>query len=168
MSLFSKVVDQQSLPAHKARIDIPSPLSGQIHSLESVNNALFSQSLFGDGVAIDASGYRLIAPFDCVVTECPATAHRLRLKDKNGVRLQIQFGIGAEKLYGAGFKAKVETGQKVKQGTLLIEFDSRKLKNQLECSWFLVTVLNSSKMKAVTLRQGKVQGIEDTLMSLYF
>ncbi|MFQ3190061.1 MAG: PTS system glucose-specific IIA component, partial [Paraglaciecola sp.] len=52
MGLFSRLVDASSLPSHKKAIDIYSPLSGKVMALDDVPHALFTERLFGEGIAI--------------------------------------------------------------------------------------------------------------------
>lgn len=167
MSLFSCLVDNDALPEHKTRIDILSPVSGVATTLDTLSNSLFSQRMFGEGVAIEVSGYQVFAPFDAKVIDFPATGHRIRLKNKHGVKLQIQCGMVSEFFYGEGFKRKVKSGQFVKQGQLLLEFDMRKLRQTLDATAFTVTVLNSDKLKGVLIKAGRITALEDTLLSLF-
>lgn len=167
MALLSVIVDPADIPEHSVELNILSPVSGNVCSLEEVDNLLYCQSLFGDGVAIQVAGYRLVAPFDATVIDCPPTAHRIRIRDKNGIKLQIQCGDGAQLLYGEGFKAHVKTGQKISQGAPILDFDLRKLKQSLANPLFIVTVLNSNKLKAMTVKKGKVTALEDSLLNLF-
>lgn len=167
MMLFRNLIDASGPPEHKVKIDLPSPLTGQVKPLDDVPCSLFQQRLLGEGAAIQASGYHLLAPLDCIVTEFPPTAHRIRLKTKQGLRLQIQCGLDGHLNHGVGFKRKVAVGQKVKQGTVLLEFDLRKVKNSMDYCDFIVTLLNANRVKGIELGQNKVIANEDTLFSVY-
>lgn len=166
MTLFSCLLAENELPDHKHQIDIITPVSGNVTTLNELPNLLFSQRMFGEGASISVSGYQVIAPFDGKITELGATAHRIRIKHKNGLHLQIQCGIGSEKLLGEGFKRKVKEGQMVSQGDVLLEFDIRKMKLTLDCTQFAVTILNSDKTKGVILKPRRVTAGEDILMSV--
>ncbi|WJG07981.1 PTS glucose transporter subunit IIA [Aliiglaciecola sp. LCG003] len=167
MSLFSRLVDESNLPTYSKRIDILSPISGAVKNLDEVDQPLFQQRLFGEGVAIDTSGYQLFSPFDAKVLEFKETAHRIVVKDKHGLRVQIQFGAASHKLFGESFKRKVRVGEIVKQGQILLEFDPRKLRLALECPIFFVTLLNSDKVRGVSLKRQKVSAGEDILFSVF-
>lgn len=166
MGLFSCLLDGDNLPHHKRKIDVLAPVSGKVSVLDDINNLALSQRMFGEGAAIDVAGYQVFAPFDAVVIDFPMTAAHIRLQDKRGLKLQIQCGVNAHRLYGDGFKRKVKVAQKVKQGDLLFEFDSRKLKHALEEPKFTVTLLNSDKVQGLVLNRRKVTAMEDILFSV--
>lgn len=166
MTLFSCLLEENNLPEHKHRIDIVTPVSGNVATLDDLPNLLFSQRMFGEGAALSVSGYQVVAPFSGMITEFGVSAHRIRIKHKNGLHLQVYCGMGSEKLRGEGFKRKVKEGQQVNQGDVLLEFDIRKMKLALECSQFAVTILNSEKTKGLVLKPRKVSAGEDILMSV--
>ncbi|GAA0859412.1 hypothetical protein GCM10009114_32790 [Aliiglaciecola litoralis] len=113
------------------------------------------------------SGFHVIAPFDCIVEALPSTVSRIRIKDRHGLRMQIQCGVQSQTLYGAGFKGHVKVGQKVLAGQVLIEFDLRKIKHAMEDPRFTVTILNSDKTKGILLEPKKVTANEDILFSVF-
>ncbi|GAB5378706.1 MAG: hypothetical protein Alis3KO_03600 [Aliiglaciecola sp.] len=166
MSLLSCLLDGDNIPPHKKKIDVLSPVSGNVQPLDAFSNLTLSQRIFGEGAAIEVSGFQVVAPFDCVVTEFPMTAAHIRLRDKHGLRLHIQCGVNAHRLYGEGFKRKVKVAQKVKQGQVLLEFDGRKLRQSLDDPKFAVTLLNSDKVQGILLNQRKVTALEDVLFSV--
>ncbi|MEP4891886.1 MAG: PTS glucose transporter subunit IIA [Aliiglaciecola sp.] len=166
MSLFNRLVDNQAPVQHKHKIDILSPISGSIHCLDSANNLIFKQRLFGEGVMVNPIGFQILAPFDAIVLEISETAHRVRLKDRHGLILQIHCGWGAQNLNGNGFKRKVNRGQKVKQGQPILDFDSRKLKLAIDDSAFYITLLNSDKVKGLVVSPRRVTACEDHVFSV--
>lgn len=166
MTLFSCLLEENKLPEHKHQIDIIAPVSGNVTTLSDLPNLLFSQKMFGEGAAVSVSGFQVLAPISGYITEFGVTAHRIRIKHKNGLHLQIYCGMGSEKLRGEGFKRKVKEGQLVAQGDVLLEFDIRKMKLALDCTQFAVTILNSDKTKGVILKPRRVSAGEDILMSV--
>lgn len=166
MSLFSCLIEEGQLPEHKRQIDILSPVSGSVTRLDDLPSLLFRQRMFGEGAAINVSGYQVICPFDGEITEFEPTAHRIRLKHKTGLHIQIQCGMKSEKMRGDGFRRKVYEGDKVKQGDVLLEFDIRKMKLSLEHTQFVVTVLNSEKTKGLIVKPRRVSSGEDVLFTV--
>lgn len=166
MALLTCLLDPQKLPEHKKRIDILSPITGKTENLDSSNEASFKHRMFGEGALITPSGYYVTAPFDGVIEDIPYTANRIRLRDKHGLRIQIQCGFGSYKLYGNGFKTSIKKGQRVVKGDVLLEFDIRKLKRLLEDPRFAVTLLNSDKTKGLLFSSKQVTANEDTLFSI--
>lgn len=166
MPLLSCLLDPQKLPVHKKRIDMLSPISGKAESLDLSNDASYKHRMFGEGAIITPSGYHVTAPFDGTIEDIPHTANQIRLRDKHGLRIQIQCGFGSHKLYGNGFKTSIIKGQKVIKGDVLLEFDIRKLKRLLEDARFAVTLLNSDKTKGIILNNKQVMANEDVLFSI--
>jgi len=167
MGLFSRLVDPKSLPSHKKAIDIISPLTGTTVPLDEVPNALFTERLFGEGIAIKPSGYQVLAPFSGTMTHFPELANQLRLKAKNGLQLQIQLGIDSHLMMGEGFKRVVKQGENFEQGQVLAEFSLVKMKKQLPSILCPITLLNSDNIKGLHAHYFQVFAAEDTIMTVY-
>ena len=56
--------------------------------LDNVPHALFTERLFGEGIAIKPSGYQVLASFAGTMLHFPELANQLILKAKNGLQLQ--------------------------------------------------------------------------------
>lgn len=100
-----------------------SPLAGQVMPLSSVNDETFSAGLLGDGVAIQPSSNRVVAPEDAKVDAIFPTGHAVALRTFDGLDILIHIGIDTVKLQGRHFKVLVRPGDMVSQGDVLIEFD---------------------------------------------
>ena len=167
MGLFSRLVDASSLPSHKKAIDIYSPLTGTILPLDEVPHPLFTERLFGEGIAIKPSGYQVLAPFAGTMLYFPELANQLRIKAKNGLQLQIQLGIDSHLMMGEGFKRAVKQGESFEQGQLLGEFSLVKMKRQLPSILCPITLLNSDKVKGLQAHYFQVIAREDKMMTVY-
>ena len=167
MGLFNRLVDSSSVPSHKKAIDIHSPLTGTVVPLDDVPHALFSERLFGEGIAIKPSGYQVLAPFAGTMLYFPELANQLRIKAKNGLQLQIQLGIDSHLMMGEGFKRSVKPGEIFAQGQLLAEFSLVKMKRQLPSILCPITVLNSDKVKGLQAHYFQVIAGEDKMMTVY-
>ncbi len=166
MNQFNRLVDPNSLPPHAKSVDVLSPVSGKPVALNTLPDAIFSNKLFGEGTVIEASGHQVLAPFDGVVEYLPTSCHQIRLKSSHGIRLLIQLGLKSDSIHGEGFKARVVQGDRVKLGDALIDFDLAKLKTKLDCSLFVITMLNSDRTKGMTFNYHPMVACEDTLMTL--
>lgn len=102
--------------------DIFCPLKGEIKPLAEVNDPTFSGEILGKGVAIVPSEGKLYAPFDGEVSMVFETRHAIGLV-KDDVEMLIHIGLETVSLEGKYFEAKVQAGDKIKKGDLLIEFD---------------------------------------------
>lgn len=114
--------DRAALNGHM--IDIPAPINGQIVPLSEVPDPAFAEQSMGQGVAIIPSEGKVYAPFDGTVAHLiKKSKHAIILADDHGVQVLIHVGINTVSLKGEGFTAHVGTGDQVKKGQLLLEFD---------------------------------------------
>ena len=167
MGLFKCLVDHKAIPSHKKAIDVFSPLSGTVVPLDEVPQLLFTERLFGEGVAIKPSGYQVFAPFSGTILHFPELANQIRIKAKNGLQLQIQLGIDSHTMLGEGFKRMVKKGDTFEQGQIIAEFSLSKMKAALPSILCPVTILNSDKTKGVQGYYYQVIANEDKILSIY-
>ncbi|MCZ8519263.1 MULTISPECIES: PTS sugar transporter subunit IIA [Paenibacillus] len=104
-------------------LDIASPLSGSAVALSQVPDAAFAEGHMGGGLAIEPSEGKLVAPFDGTVAHLIKTRHALILEHATGVQVLMHIGINTVALKGEGFNALIASGDTVKAGQTLIEFD---------------------------------------------
>lgn len=105
-------------------LNFPSPITGKIIPLESVPDPAFAQKHMGEGYAVEPAEGKVYAPFDGVVAHLMnKSKHAVILEHESGVQLLIHVGIDTVSLKGAGFKTHVQTGDSIKAGQLLLEFD---------------------------------------------
>ncbi|EZP29257.1 beta-glucoside-specific PTS transporter subunit IIABC [Microbacterium oleivorans] len=100
-----------------------SPLDGTVVDLSETPDAAFAEGALGDGVAVLPRSGALYAPFDATVAAAFPTGHAIGLRHADGAEVLIHIGIDTVKLGGKHFDVKVTTGQQVKAGDLLVEFD---------------------------------------------
>lgn len=105
------------------KILIASPVEGKVFPLSQVNDPVFRDKIVGDGVAILPSKGRVVAPADGTVAMLFETKHAVSIKTEQGVELLIHIGLDTVNLKGQFFTAHVSTGDMVKAGDLLVEFD---------------------------------------------
>ncbi|WP_125114383.1 beta-glucoside-specific PTS transporter subunit IIABC [Agathobaculum sp. Marseille-P7918] len=111
------------LPAAAGEAQAAAPLAGRALPLTEVNDAVFSQKVMGDGLAIQPSEGKVYAPFDGEVASLFETKHAIGLMGDNGMELLIHIGIDTVNLQGQYYDAHVKAGDRVKKGDLLISFD---------------------------------------------
>jgi phosphocarrier protein FPr/phosphocarrier protein len=105
------------------RLTLIAPIAGWCAPLEEVPDAVFSQRILGDGVAIDPTGSALHAPCDGEVISVPASGHAVALRAPGGAEILVHVGIDTVNLNGKGFQPRVKKGDIVRAGDLLLEFD---------------------------------------------
>jgi PTS system beta-glucosides-specific IIC component len=104
-------------------VDVRSPLDGTAVPLEKIADPAFAGGALGKGVAIIPTGQIVFAPFDAEVAAVFPTGHAIGLRSTAGAEALIHIGIDTVKLGGKHFTVKVEQGQTVRAGDVLIEFD---------------------------------------------
>ncbi|MTD42025.1 PTS beta-glucoside transporter subunit IIABC [Erwinia sp. CPCC 100877] len=103
--------------------ELQSPITGEVVALEQIQDEAFSSGLLGKGVAIIPQKGEVIAPADGVVTTLFPTKHAIGLITENGVEVLIHVGMDTVNLQGQYFDAKVNQGDTVKKGQVLLTFD---------------------------------------------
>lgn len=105
------------------KIEIFSPLKGELISLDKVNDDVFSTGLLGKGVAIIPSEGTVVSPVDGVVEAVLESKHAVALKSNSGVEMLIHVGIDTVNLEGRHYNSHVKIGDKIKVGQKLLSFD---------------------------------------------
>lgn len=103
-------------------------LTGEVVPLENVDDAVFSNKVIGDGIAVEPTVGELYAPCDGKVDTVFDTKHAVSLISEKGCNMILHIGIDTVKLNGQSFESYVKSGQQVKKGDLLIAFDIEEIK----------------------------------------
>jgi len=120
---FKDPANETAAVAQGSDLEVLSPLDGTAVALSAVPDAVFAGGDLGKGVAIIPRVGALYAPFDALVVAAFPTGHAIGLQHADGADVLIHVGIDTVKLGGKYFSLKVEKGQQVKAGDLLLEFD---------------------------------------------
>lgn len=102
---------------------IASPIAGKVIPLEDVPDGVFSSGVMGVGFGVIPSSGKVYAPFDGQCQMVFDTKHALGLVSNDGVEMLIHVGLETVSLEGKPFKAHVNSGDPIKKGQLLLEFD---------------------------------------------
>lgn len=110
------------------KVIIQSPMIGTVLPLSQVSDEAFASEAMGKGIAIIPEEGKVFSPVDGTIAMVFGTKHAIGLVSKTGVEVLIHVGIDTVKLNGQHFNAYVESGQVVKKGDLLLEFDMDAIK----------------------------------------
>jgi PTS system beta-glucosides-specific IIC component len=138
------------------KIMITSPIEGEVLPLAKVKDPVFRDKIIGDGVAILPSKGRVVAPVDGTVAMLFDTKHAISIKTEDGVELLIHIGLDTVNLRGQFFTAHVSTGDTVKVGDLLVEFDMTGIR---EAGYELITpvvICNMTDYSGITSDTGRM------------
>lgn len=106
-------------------LEIIAPLTGRVVPLAEVPDPAFAEKQMGEGIAIEPSGNQVVAPFDAQVAHVIKSKHAVILEHASGLQILIHVGINTVSLKGEGFVMHVETGDRVRAGQKLLEFDRK-------------------------------------------
>ena len=126
------------------------PIKGTVVSLSEIPDETFAGEIMGPTIGIRPSEGVVYAPFDGVVTTLFHTNHALGLTSNDGVELLVHIGIDTVKMNGTGFKPLVKTGDKIKKGQKLIEFDLSLIQSQAKSIISPIVVTNADQVKGLT------------------
>lgn len=115
--------EETSAPAGMARKNVAAPLKGTVVELEHVPDKTFSDKILGDGIAVMPEEGKVYAPVSGEIACVMDTKHAVALRSDDGLEILIHVGLETVELQGSCFTAHVETGTRVKEGDLLLEFD---------------------------------------------
>jgi sugar PTS system EIIA component len=139
-----------------ASINVHSPLSGKMLSLDEVPDPVFSQKMMGDGIAIDPAEGKVVSPVDGEIVQVFPTKHAVGIKAKNGAELLIHIGLETVSLNGEGFEAHVSEGKKVKAGDPLVTFDMDLVKEKAKSTITPVILTNGDDFTEIEKEEAGV------------
>lgn len=120
---------QETLEDTKEELIIGSPVKGYVMPVSEVKDEVFASLAMGDGVGITPVDGNVYAPCDGTVEVAFPTGHAVGLR-AGGTELLIHIGIDTVALDGKGFDAKVQQGDTVKKGDLLVTFDKEFIESE--------------------------------------
>lgn len=138
------------------RMEITSPIPGKVIPLEDVKDNTFASGMLGKGFAVVPSEGKVYAPFDGTCSMVFDTLHALGLSSDNGVELLIHVGLETVSLNGKPFKAHVNSGDTIKKGELLLEFDIEEIKRAGCEIQTPVLVSNADDFENITVENDRI------------
>ncbi|WP_254901758.1 PTS sugar transporter subunit IIA [Thalassobacillus devorans] len=145
---------------------LTAPVTGKVVDLTEVPDPTFSQKMMGEGLAIEPSEGKAVAPFDGEVVQLFPTKHAIGLKNKAGVEVLVHIGLETVGMNGEGFEASVKQGDKVKTGQTLVTFDLSKIEEQASSTVTPVIITNSNEFTLEFYNQGDVQAGSTEIMEI--
>src|SRR5215469_11048231 len=149
-----------------SRLQILSPLSGQIWPLERIPDPVFAQKMVGDGLSIDPTDAMLVAPCSGEVVSLHAAGHAVSLRSETGAEVLLHIGIDTVSLKGQGFTPCVQKGEQVQVGTPLIAFDLDFLATHAKSLLTQVVITNAAGLTNWQRASGMVAAGKDVLFTV--
>ena len=143
-----------------------SPMTGEVLSLNQVNDKTFAGGLLGKGYAIVPTIGEVVAPCDGVIDVFFETGHAIGLKSDAGVELLIHVGLETVNLKGQYFTPEVSVGTKVTKGDKLLTFDLAKIVSEGYDITTPIIVTNTNDFIEINVeKEGNVEAL-DTILTI--
>ena len=125
MGLFDKLFGKKEEinPNH-----VYAPMAGEAVAITEVPDPTFSSGMMGNGIAIQPTDGKVCSPVNGTVDTMFETGHAVSLISESGIEILIHVGLETVGLNGKPFQVKVQNGQKVKKGDVLMIADLEAIK----------------------------------------
>ena len=144
--------------------EIVSPVTGAVVALREVPDATFAEGILGQGIAVQPTVGKVVAPCNAVVSMLNEAHHAVGLTLEGGAELLIHVGLNTVELAGEGFMPLVKEGDRVQKGQTLLQFDKDFLESKGYKTVVPVIVTNSDDYDAVeSVAAGEVTALEPLL-----
>ncbi|MCF6463732.1 PTS glucose transporter subunit IIA [Clostridium sp. Cult1] len=147
-------------------IHILAPMSGKIIPLEEVDDKAFSEKRLGEGIAIEITDGKVIAPFDGEITSTYKSNHCVVIRSEEGIELLIHVGLETIKLKGEGFTQHVALMQEVKQGDVILEADLEFLKEKRKSLISPIIITNTGRIESIEKADGVAEKGQSNIMTV--
>ena len=142
------------------------PLTGKVVPLEQVPDAVFSQKILGDGIAIIPEDGKIYAPVNGEVASVAETLHAYGFTSDDDLEILIHVGLDSVALKGEGFTSHVQVGDMVKAGDLIAEVDLEFLKSRNVPTITPVLICDDADELPMHAVEGNVTAGKDTVITL--
>lgn len=142
-----------------------SPLTGNAIALYNVNDPTFASGALGKGFAIVPSEGKVYAPFDGTLDLLYDTKHALGMTSNDGIELLVHVGLNTVELDGRYYTAHAKSGDAIKKGQLLLEFDLLKIQEAGYDITTPVIVTNADNYnETAVLKTGRIKAAEKAIV----
>ncbi len=160
LTLSQNVEESAALAAET----VCAPITGEVRALNECPDELFASGKMGQGFVLEPSEGKVYAPCDGTVKDMFQTLHALGITSDGGAELLLHIGMNTVDLNAVGFTAHCKSGDKVKKGDLLVEFDIPFIKSKNLPVTTPVIVTNGDQYALMMLKKmGQVQHGDEVL-----
>ncbi len=165
--MFSKWKSKKEEKLTQQVVEITAPITGMAVPLAQVPDDTFAGGHMGNGIAIQPTEGILKAPFDGKVAHIVKSSHALILEHSSGLQLLLHIGIDTVSLKGNGFISHVASGDNVKAGQTLIEFDLEAIRAAgFDTISPIIVTATEETMPEVECHYGQVTAGEHVILSV--
>ncbi|MCS6109204.1 PTS beta-glucoside transporter subunit IIABC, partial [Clostridium botulinum] len=139
-------------------VQLVAPVTGNVVSIESVKDEVFSKKMMGDGLGIEPTEGKLVSPIKGKVVLVANTKHAIGFKDDKGVELLVHLGIDTVELKGTPFNLNIKEGDTVEAGQYIGDIDLNQIKTAGKDTTVIVAITNSDAiLKNINYHKGLVK-----------
>lgn len=151
----------------KRRLLIYAPVDGEVVPLTQVPDAVFSEKMLGEGLAILPTKGHIHAPINGTVIHVAQTKHAIGLRSKDGTELLIHIGLETVSLKGRGFTVLVKEGDTVSLGQLIVAVDWDFI--EANAKSIITPIIITNSVERQIQYEGSTKGImgETVLMTVF-
>lgn len=133
------------------RIQLHSPVDGNIIPIEEVNEQVFSSKMMGDGFAVIPKNGEVYSPVKGQVTSIFPTKHAFGIITEEGLEVLIHIGIDTVELDGEPFELYIKEGDKVDVQTKIAEVNLQFLYEKEKEKDIIVIFTNMNQINKYSL-----------------
>lgn len=148
------------------KINIKSPVSGEVIALSKVSDETFANEIIGKGIAVLPDSGTVCSPVDGVITSVFPSKHAVGITSNDGLEILIHIGIDTVKLDGKFFTSFVKNEDVVKVGDKLIDFDIEAIKKSGYEVVTPIIITNSNKYLDVVSTKNTTVTTQDVLLTV--
>ncbi|WP_375180164.1 glucose PTS transporter subunit IIA, partial [Enterococcus rotai] len=144
---------------------VNNPIKGNVISLNDIKDEAFASGVLGKGFGIEPLEGKVIAPFNGEIVAIFPTKHAIGLVSDTGIELLIHVGLNTVELKGQYFDTLVESGQTVKKGQAILNFDLEKIREAGYETQVPVVITNTPQYSSIELTtKGQLANNEEVLI----
>ena len=136
--------------AHAAKDVVCAPMTGTAIPMADVPDPVFASEAMGKGVAIEPTAGGVYSPVTGEISMVAGSGHAVGIMSDDGCEILIHIGIDTVELNGEPFQVKVQTGDRVNAGDLLVEADLAKIKAAGKPATTMLIITNTDDYASVT------------------
>ncbi|MCI0130846.1 PTS transporter subunit IIBC [Vagococcus sp. CY53-2] len=143
--------NEQTTVQTNVTIPFVSVADGEVISIETVSDDVFSQKMMGDGFAVKPSNSQVVSPVSGVVQSIFPTKHAIGLLTPEGLEVLVHMGLDTVEMTKQVFDVSVKEGDTVKAGQLLATVDWKTVENEGKGTTIVVVFTNTQEIKTLEL-----------------
>ena len=151
-------IDSEENKVDTVAENFQAPITGITKKLSDIEDKGFASGAMGEGFAIEMQDGKVVAPFSGEVMVCFPTGHAYGLKSNDGKEILIHIGMDTVELDGKGFDVKVQAGQKIKQGDVLVVVDLEAVQEAGKSLVSPIAFTGNNKVEVFKIGQNVVAG----------